>query len=273
MRATRHFAAIFYHIIGKKKRMSTALYYYFISLLSVLCIRGTARPPPDEAGYELLAAWATPVMKRTIDAAKAGQINRELLPMVTYHYRRWNATRSPEHHKAGDADSDNDGFYRYQMGKGPLRGNWKLLSASMAGQALLEEIRAALRRYPHHKEVLNPYEKKRDGIIEMWATFAQGQSMGHRVHDHGNANAVAGVYYVSTPNGSAPIRLYDPRHLPTKFYDLDLAPTRGTLLLFPSWLRHSVPASFIPSGEARIAVAFNVGGSCLRSANLHTILS
>ncbi|SNB63957.1 conserved hypothetical protein [Arboricoccus pini] len=86
-------------------------------------------------------------------------------------------------------------------------------------------------------------------------------------HTHPN-NYLSGVYYVATPAGQGRIVFDDPRPqafvmMPpvsqfTKFtgnnVNLDVKP--GRLVLFPSWLQHSVPTN--QSTEDRVTIAFNL---------------
>ena len=235
----------------------------YMSLILVSLMMVAEAAALDAEG--LVGMWTTPIMIRHVETAD--QINRELLPMVAYYHRRWNVTeKAPAHESNGG-----HGFYRKQtFVNGTKTANWRLLSQSMAGQHLKKEIQAALEKYPMHKEYLLRQERERDGEIRMWATLAQGRHDGHAVHDHPNA-AVAGVYYVSAPPGSGPICFYDPRDLPWLARDCErLTPKPGLLVLFPSWLRHSVGPSF--TDEPRISVAFNVLGSWLRSTNVHVTI-
>lgn len=88
------------------------------------------------------------------------------------------------------------------------------------------------------------------------------------LHVHPTAH-ISGVYYVSAPAGAlgdtstaGKIRFYDPRpranmnQLFTQITRHSEMPSPGDLLLFPSWLEHSV-AAFEGEGE-RICIAFNV---------------
>ena len=88
------------------------------------------------------------------------------------------------------------------------------------------------------------------------------------LHVHPTAH-ISGVYYVAAPPGAldekstdGKIRFYDPRpranmnQLFTQITRHSEAPSPGDLLLFPSWLEHSV-APFQGEGE-RICIAFNV---------------
>ena len=87
------------------------------------------------------------------------------------------------------------------------------------------------------------------------------------LHVHPTAH-ISGVYYITVPPGAksetstnGKVRFYDPRpranmnqllNQSTRFRE---APTPGELVVFPSWLEHSV-AAFQGPGE-RICIAFN----------------
>lgn len=88
------------------------------------------------------------------------------------------------------------------------------------------------------------------------------------LHVHPTAH-ISGVYYISSPPGalaetstSGKIRFYDPRpranmnQLFTQITRHSEMPSPGDVLLFPSWLEHSV-APFYGDGE-RLCIAFNV---------------
>ena len=88
------------------------------------------------------------------------------------------------------------------------------------------------------------------------------------LHVHPTAH-ISGVYYLSVPPGAqgqtstaGKIRFYDPRpranmnQLFTQITRHSEVATEGDLLIFPSWLEHSV-APFEGEGE-RICIAFNV---------------
>jgi uncharacterized protein (TIGR02466 family) len=103
-------------------------------------------------------------------------------------------------------------------------------------------------------------------ITACWATIlARGAN--HKVHDHPN-NFLSGVYYVRTRAGADTINFHDPRNqtgiIRPPVVELTAENTdqvvvrvkNGTLLVFPSWLRHSVDAN--TSDEERISISFNV---------------
>jgi uncharacterized protein (TIGR02466 family) len=103
-------------------------------------------------------------------------------------------------------------------------------------------------------------------ITGCWATvLARGAA--HKAHSHPN-NYLSGVYYVRTPPGADTINFHDPRNqagvirppvveLTAENTDqVVIRVTNGTLLLFPSYLEHSVDAN--PSEEERISISFNI---------------
>ncbi len=105
----------------------------------------------------------------------------------------------------------------------------------------------------------------RASITGMWANINPrgGQSS---AHTHPN-NFLSAVYYVQVPKGEGEIHFVDPRPqaevmLPptaeaNRFNGnrrvFDVAP--GRLVMFPAWLRHSVPPN--RSSEERISIAAN----------------
>lgn len=103
-------------------------------------------------------------------------------------------------------------------------------------------------------------------ITACWATvLARGAS--HKLHSHPN-NFLSGVYYVRTSEGADTINFHDPRRqasvirppvveLTAENTDQVVIKVRGgTLLMFPSYLEHSVDAN--ASSEERVSVSFNL---------------
>jgi uncharacterized protein (TIGR02466 family) len=103
-------------------------------------------------------------------------------------------------------------------------------------------------------------------ITACWATvLAPGAA--HKLHSHPN-NFLSGVYYVRTPAGADTINFHDPRRqtgvirppvveLTAENTDQVVVLVRdGTLLLFPSYLEHSVDAN--ASDAERISLSFNL---------------
>ena len=103
-------------------------------------------------------------------------------------------------------------------------------------------------------------------ITGCWATvLAKGAT--HKAHSHPN-NFLSGVYYVRVYPGSDTINFHDPRRqthvIRPPVVELTAENTdqvvvrlaNGTLLMFPSYLEHSVDAN--TREEERISVSFNI---------------
>jgi uncharacterized protein (TIGR02466 family) len=102
-------------------------------------------------------------------------------------------------------------------------------------------------------------------ITACWVTvLAKGAS--HRMHSHPN-NFLSAVYYLRTHAGADTINFHDPRNQagiirpPVTELTADntdqivVKVTDGMLLMFPSYLEHSVDAT--TSEEERISISFN----------------
>ncbi|MBI1861916.1 MAG: hypothetical protein HYR96_13460 [Deltaproteobacteria bacterium] len=91
-----------------------------------------------------------------------------------------------------------------------------------------------------------------------WASV-MGEGTHHTLHLHPHST-VSGVYYVSVPPGSAPLKIEDPRMASfmaapvRELYEL-IDPRAGEFVLFESWVRHEVPVN--RSKTERICVSFN----------------
>ena len=115
---------------------------------------------------------------------------------------------------------------------------------------------------------------KRDShyITCMWANTAPiGTAHGEHIHSN---SIYSGVLYLRTPEGSGPTLFTDPRPIvnmlrpdyetPSPLYlgaRWGQLPKKGDLIMFPSWLPHSVEA--VPRNdelgdEARITLSFNI---------------
>jgi uncharacterized protein (TIGR02466 family) len=103
-------------------------------------------------------------------------------------------------------------------------------------------------------------------ITACWATV-NAPGRGHAAHTHPNS-FLSGVYYVATRAGADTINFHDPRSQTSVIrppvtqlaaVNADqavVAVSDGTLLLFPSWLQHSVDPN--ASARNRISVSFNL---------------
>jgi uncharacterized protein (TIGR02466 family) len=103
-------------------------------------------------------------------------------------------------------------------------------------------------------------------ITGLWANMNPPHAA-HGMHNHPN-NVLSGVYYVKTSGRADTINFHDPRPqtgiikppvtgLTAENTDQVVVKVRnGTLLMFPSWLMHSVDAN--RSDKTRISISFNV---------------
>lgn len=103
-------------------------------------------------------------------------------------------------------------------------------------------------------------------ITGCWATVLAAGAK-HKAHTHPN-NFLSGVYYVGTHPGADTINFHDPRtqasvirppvtELTAQNTDQVVVQVKnGTLLMFPSYLEHSVDAT--ETEEERISVSFNL---------------
>ena len=109
-------------------------------------------------------------------------------------------------------------------------------------------------------------QKQSININNMWAIINTGGSANLR-HQHGNST-ISGAYYVRAPKNSGDIVFYDPRPAPAYTYPIavnpnllnaqvnGISPKEGALVLFPSYLDHSVNENL--SNEERIVISFNI---------------
>lgn len=90
---------------------------------------------------------------------------------------------------------------------------------------------------------------------------------GHTLHGHAN-NFLSGVYYVKAPEGADSITFHDfrmdrqvivPRYTemtPLTSSRAQVPVKTGVLIMFPSWLPHSVEPN--PTEEERVSLSFNI---------------
>ena len=109
-------------------------------------------------------------------------------------------------------------------------------------------------------------EKQSIKISNMWAIINTGGSTNSR-HQHGNST-ISGAYYIRAPKNCGDIVFYDPRPAPVFYYPEavssnllnahinSITPKEGALILFPSYVDHSVNEN-LSNGE-RIVISFNI---------------
>ena len=103
-------------------------------------------------------------------------------------------------------------------------------------------------------------------IASMWTIINKGGAANAR-HSHGGS-ALSAAYYVRAPKNCGEIVFYDPRPAPVYFHPKNnkpnplnatvnsVNPVEGVLVLFPSYLDHSVNEN--KSDEERIVISFNI---------------
>lgn len=103
-------------------------------------------------------------------------------------------------------------------------------------------------------------------VTGCWANVLAKGAM-HKAHSHPN-NFLSGVYYLQTQAGTDTINFHDPRiqagvirppvvELTAENTDqVVVRLTNGTLLMFPSYLEHSVDAN--TSAQERVSISFNI---------------
>ena len=111
-----------------------------------------------------------------------------------------------------------------------------------------------------------PYKTEKVKISEMWSIINKKNSY-NESHIHPN-NFLSSVYYVQAPKNCGRIIFNNPNQVSRNRYPLDIKktefsaniqqiePREGHLLLFPSYLWHSVETNM--SEDDRIIISFNV---------------
>ena len=109
-------------------------------------------------------------------------------------------------------------------------------------------------------------EKQIVKIKSIWAIINEKGASNER-HHHGNS-ALSAAYYVHAPKDCGDIVFYDPRPAPVFSHPIakkpnilnatvnSITPDEGLLVLFPSYLDHSVKPSL--SSDQRIVISFNI---------------
>jgi uncharacterized protein (TIGR02466 family) len=103
-------------------------------------------------------------------------------------------------------------------------------------------------------------------ITGMWAVINK-KNASNTMHIHSN-NYISAAYYVKAPKNCGDIVFYDPRFAATYRYPkiskknklnsniVSFQPKEGMLVLFPSYLQHSVNLN--KSNKERIVISFNI---------------
>lgn len=123
-----------------------------------------------------------------------------------------------------------------------------------------------------HDEIINSIpvldsKPIKEVTIDMWVNINKNSDFNF-MHNHApyNGSVLSGVFYVKSPKNSGNINFFDPRYFVTNALDMQyyndgnvywfFEPEENMMLLFPSWLHHSVDIN--QSQEDRISIAFNI---------------
>lgn len=191
-----------------------------------------------------LLVFSTPVIVEEIDDAE--EINRELEKLIA---RRRAVDRGVQRSNAGGGWHSTQDFPRW---------------SGEVGRRLIQKVANLARA--HTTAVAGA--SSRPWVIEGWVNVS-GPGASNKHHVHGGSFWSA-VYYVRAPESdSGQLVLHDPRMPALRMYSptlrfkgagpeqvLRLKPRSGTIVMFPSWLTHSVEP-WEGEGE-RISIAFNI---------------
>ena len=203
---------------------------------------------------QLIPIYPTTLLKRHIDGMEA--TNRRLAQMMG------EMERSSENWAVGT--STKGGFQTLEnllAGDHPLANDPALVTAK-------KHIFQAVHDYTGllvEQECAKPPKRVQFQTWGWGVILRAGNWQGHHVHPNAN---ISGVYYIAAPPATlvddgedGKISFYDPRPranmnaLVNQYTRRFVAPVPGDMVVFPSWLEHSV-APFEGAGE-RICIAFN----------------
>ena len=134
---------------------------------------------------------------------------------------------------------------------------------------LFDDLRRALDRHVRRfaEEAFLDLAGRRPRLDSLWVNVMKGSGGHHSGHIHPHS-MISGTVYLRVPEGAAALKLEDPRlpmmmAAPLRRADapedartfIYVAPKRGSVFLWESWLRHEVPAGRA-KGE-RISISFN----------------
>jgi uncharacterized protein (TIGR02466 family) len=101
-------------------------------------------------------------------------------------------------------------------------------------------------------------------IKESWINYSKKYQHQNK-HDHFEENTLSGVYYLKTSGSDGNIKFYPPsacmrydKKITTEVThsSIEYKPQEGKIILFPSWVEHSVLPNMTES--TRISVSFNL---------------
>ena len=176
-----------------------------------------------------------------------------------------------------------DAIYKQRFsGRGSTNSNSSMFARSPEFGALVAQFEAAARRYLTNLGAGDAVQA--GGAVDCWSSV-HGDGSWHPPHHHYvSTELVSGVFYAAVPrdNGASPgaIVFSDPRGtMPPLGQTHSVAPQEGMLVLFPSWLSHTVEPSvgggWEPAGGNDVTSSdrIGVGVSSKVSAEVKVVLA
>ena len=173
-------------------------------------------------------------------------------------------------------EDTNEGIYKYIKNlqnidqEGIIKSNvkgWHSKDFNMKDDNVVDFIKLIS---PNINQVINDMNWdiniQRAEITSMWAIVNVGGASNAR-HHHGNSD-ISAAYYVRAPKNCGEINFYDPRPAPVFSHPISnksnilnasvnsINPVEGGLVMFPSYLDHSVNTNL--SDKERIVISFNL---------------
>lgn len=244
----------------------------------------------DEALIRTQYLFSTPLVQMHISAfvLNVTAFNDALSKAVLQDYNDFLMSNNEE-----EPENRNDDFFSYQQGiVGEMtEAELKAIDARAEKMrfrntpefAMLKRAVSALARHAArdvlHKRVAGEEDVDQDNDdidnsdpinisnFDPWAAVHYKRAK-HSMHFHEDS-ALAAVYYVSVPDGSGELTLYDPRGPRPPFEQtFTLNPQEGDLVMFPGWLGHSVGQTGETGDIPRISIPFNSEGTWEQSSHV-----
>eukprot|EP00658_Telonema_sp_P-2_P040371 TRINITY_DN28878_c0_g1_i4.p1 TRINITY_DN28878_c0_g1~~TRINITY_DN28878_c0_g1_i4.p1 ORF type:complete len:260 (-),score=47.11 TRINITY_DN28878_c0_g1_i4:199-978(-) len=246
-----------------------------IVLLLLGLTAGTQCDAPSQADdpldNKLTLLWATPILKRQlVHSGQHPNPNHPLATTIREQFEVFKAAGNWTSRSSSSSRGLNEALFQHQRAEFDSTGQlWQPLRDSVVVQQLLKTIKGMTVQF---LEATGGEARSADALrVFMWAGVHES-CMGHMPHTH-PSSAVSGTYYVSVPPRSGDLILEDPRG-PRPPFDQRVIhrPRSGAVILFPSWLQHSVTPSCQVEAEPRIALSFNVLGDWTETADASTVV-
>jgi len=202
--------------------------------------------------------YMTPVyrvnLKSKLGEDTAPQLNRMISDIVLNVYESV-TKENEEKMKDWDEQEVNHFFFKWQT----EHDGWSLIGNQPEWEMLSGTINGTIDYYLSLLGKDQEFLGARSQDTYFWATVNK-QGIGHDAHDHIEC-LLSGVYYPKVPGDAGQIMFQDPRgtRWPFNRNVFYIKPEEGDVILFPSWLIHTVLPT--EGGDARVSIPFNVPGS------------